>query len=273
MPLGTLASERLKDLATIQGVRSNQLVGYAVVGLDGTGDQTTQTPFTTQSINNMLAQLGTTLPTTQSLQLKNVAAVMVTANPPPFARVGQQIDITVSSMGNAKSLRGGTLVMTPLKAADGQIYAQAQGNLMVGGAGAARLLVGVGRWSIICLPGALWQEPLLNVKCQPRWGRGRSVHFEMLTTDFGTTQRAVEAINREMGQGPPKRSMGELSACRRLKIRTTAWHSWAPGESRSTPDEDDGQGGCQSAYRVRGHEPDGDYRTLRRRARCAFRRR
>jgi flagellar P-ring protein precursor FlgI len=85
----------------------------------------------------MLAQLGTTLPTTQTLQLKNVAAVMVTANLPPFARIGQQIDVTVSSMGNAKSLRGGTLVMTPLKGADGQIYAQAQGNLLVGGAGAA----------------------------------------------------------------------------------------------------------------------------------------
>ena len=124
------ASERLKDLATVQGVRSNQLVGYGlVVGLDGSGDQTTQTPFTTQSIINMLAQLGTTLPTTQAMQLKNVAAVMVTANLPPFARIGQQIDVTVSSMGNAKSLRGGTLLMTPLKGADGQVYAMAQGSL------------------------------------------------------------------------------------------------------------------------------------------------
>ena len=130
-------ADRIKDLASVQGVRNNQLVGYGlVVGLDGTGDQTTQTPFTTQSIINMLAQLGTTLPTTQSLQLKNVAAVMVTATLPPFSRTGQQIDITVSSMGNAKSLRGGTLIMTPLKGADGQIYAQAQGSMMVGGAGA-----------------------------------------------------------------------------------------------------------------------------------------
>ena len=135
LPGTTSATERLKDLATVQGVRNNQLVGYGlVVGLDGTGDQTTQTPFTTQSIINMLAHLGTTLPTTQSMQLKNVAAVMVTAVLPPFARIGQQIDITVSSMGNAKSLRGGTLVMTPLKGADGQVYAQAQGNLVVGGA-------------------------------------------------------------------------------------------------------------------------------------------
>ena len=98
------AAERLKDLATVQGVRNNQLVGYGlVVGLDGTGDQTTQTPFTTQSIINMLAQLGTTLPTTQSMQLKNVAAVVITANLPPFARIGQQIDVTVSSMGNARA--------------------------------------------------------------------------------------------------------------------------------------------------------------------------
>ena len=95
-------AERIKDLASVQGVRNNQLVGYGlVVGLDGTGDQTTQTPFTTQSIINMLAQLGTTLPTTQSLQLKNVAAVMVTANLPPFARTGQQIDVTASSISNA----------------------------------------------------------------------------------------------------------------------------------------------------------------------------
>ena len=132
------AAERIKDLASVQGVRNNQLVGYGLVfGLDGTGDQTTQTPFTTQSIINMLAQLGTTLATTQSLQLKNVAAVMVTASLPPFSRIGQQIDVTVSSMGNAKSLRGGTLVMTPMKGADGQIYAQAQGSLLVGGAGAS----------------------------------------------------------------------------------------------------------------------------------------
>lgn len=138
-----VAAERIKDLASVQGVRSNQLVGYGlVVGLDGSGDQTTQTPFTTQSIINMLAQLGTTLPTTQSLQLKNVAAVMVTANLPSFARIGQVIDITVSSMGNAKSLRGGTLVMTPLKGADGQIYAQAQGNVLVPGVGAGSRAVG-----------------------------------------------------------------------------------------------------------------------------------
>ena len=130
-------AERIKEVAVVQGVRTNQLVGYGlVVGLDGTGDQTTQTPFTTQSLTSMLQQLGVTLPPGTSLQLKNVAAVMVTATLPAFAQPGQQIDVTVSSIGNAKSLRGGTL-MTPLKGADGQIYAMAQGNLVVGGAGAS----------------------------------------------------------------------------------------------------------------------------------------
>ena len=124
-------AERLKDLVSFQGVRDNPLIGYGlVVGLDGTGDQTMQTPFTEQSLTNMLAQLGITLTaaTTQNLQLKNVAAVMVTATLPPFARPGEAIDVTVSSLGNAKSLRGGTLLMTPLKGADGQVYAMAQGN-------------------------------------------------------------------------------------------------------------------------------------------------
>ena len=122
-------AERLKDIATIQGVRSNQLLGYGlVVGLDGTGDQTTQTPFTVQSILSMMQQMGVSLPPGTNLQLKNVAAVMVTSSLPAFAQPGQTLDITVSSMGNAKSLRGGTLLMTPLKGADGQIYAIAQGN-------------------------------------------------------------------------------------------------------------------------------------------------
>ncbi|MGE5026971.1 MAG: flagellar basal body P-ring protein FlgI, partial [Betaproteobacteria bacterium] len=131
-------AERIKDLTTIQGVRNNQLIGYGlVVGLDGSGDQTTQTPFTVQSIVSMLGQLGVNLPPGLNLQLKNVAAVTVTASLPPFAKPGQTIDVTVSSIGNAKSLRGGTLLMTPLKGADGQIYGMAQGNLLVGGAGAA----------------------------------------------------------------------------------------------------------------------------------------
>jgi flagellar P-ring protein precursor FlgI len=135
---GVSAAERIRDLASIQGVRNNQLIGYGlVVGLDGSGDMTTQTPFTVQSIISMLGQLGINLPPGTNLQLRNVAAVMVTATLPAFAKPGQQIDVTVSSMGNAKSLRGGTLLMTPLKGVDNQVYAVAQGSLLVGGIGAA----------------------------------------------------------------------------------------------------------------------------------------
>lgn len=197
---GAAWAERVKDLASVQGVRNNQLVGYGlVVGLDGTGDQTTQTPFTTQSIINMLAQLGTTLPTTQSLQLKNVAAVMVTANLPPFARIGQQIDITVSSMGNAKSLRGGTLIMTPLKGADGQVYAQAQGNLMVGGAGASA----GGSRAVVnhLLAGRVVGGATVEREVPTMLGQGAFIHYELGSTDFGTAQRLVEVVNREMGPG------------------------------------------------------------------------
>ena len=202
-------ADRIKDLASVQGVRTNQLVGYGlVVGLDGTGDQTTQTPFTTQSIINMLAQLGTTLPTTQSLQLKNVAAVMVTANLPPFARIGQQIDVTVSSMGNAKSLRGGTLIMTPLKGADGQIYAQAQGNLLIGGIGAS-----VGNNKAVInhlLAGRIAAGATVEREVPTSLGQGPFVHYELGNTDFGTAQRVVEVINREMGGGVAQAVDGRL---------------------------------------------------------------
>jgi len=206
---GTAFADRIKDLATVQGIRNNQLVGYGlVVGLDGTGDQTTQTPFTTQSIINMLAQLGTTLPTTQSLQLKNVAAVMVTAELPPFSRIGQRIDVTVSSMGNAKSLRGGTLIMTPLKGADGQIYAQAQGNLMVGGVGA----VSGGNKAVInhLLAGRIASGATVEREVPTMLGQGAFVHYEMRETDFGNTQRVVEAINREMGAGTAEAVDGRM---------------------------------------------------------------
>jgi len=106
----------------VQGVRSNQLMGYGlIVGLDGTGDQTTQTPFTSQSLQAMLQQMGITVPAGTAMQVKNVAAVVVTATLPPFAQPGQPLDVNVSSLGNAKSLRGGLLVATPLKGADGQV--------------------------------------------------------------------------------------------------------------------------------------------------------
>ena len=139
LPLPAAAqSIRVKEIAAVQGVRTNQLTGYGlVVGLDGTGDQTTQMPYTSQGMANYLQQLGLTLPPGVNPQFKNIAAVLVTAELPAFAQPGQAIDVTVSSMGNAKSLRGGTLIATPLKGADGEIYALAQGNLLVGGAGAS----------------------------------------------------------------------------------------------------------------------------------------
>ncbi len=188
-------AERIKDLASLSGVRNNQLIGYGlVVGLDGSGDQTTQTPFTVQSIINMLSNLGVTLPPGTSLQLKNVAAVMVTANLPPFAQPGQQIDVTVSSMGNAKSIRGGTLVLTPLKGADGQVYAMAQGNVVVVGAGAAAAgtKVTINHLSAGRIAGGATVERAVPTVL----GQGDYITYELNTTDFGTTQRIVEAINR-----------------------------------------------------------------------------
>src|SRR6056297_978976 len=113
---GAAQAERVKDLASVAGVRNNQIIGYGlVVGLDGSGDQTTQTPFTVQAFNNMLREFGIQLPPGQNMQLKNVAAVSVHGELPAFAKPGQTMDVTVSSIGNAKSLRGGTLLLTPMK--------------------------------------------------------------------------------------------------------------------------------------------------------------
>lgn len=187
-------AERIKDLTSVAGVRNNQLVGYGlVVGLDGSGDQTTQTPFTVQSIINMLSNMGVTLPPGQSLQLKNVAAVMVTATLPPFARAGQQIDVTASSIGNAKSLRGGTLVMTPLKGADGNIYAMAQGNVVVVGAGAAGAgsKVTVNHLSVGRIAGGATVEREVPTPV----GQGEYVHYELNATDFANAHKIVDAIN------------------------------------------------------------------------------
>lgn len=206
-------ADRVKDLASISGIRNNQLIGYGiVVGLDGSGDQTTQTPFTVQSVINMLSNMGVNLPPGQTLQLKNVAAVMVTATLPPFARSGQPIDITVSSMGNAKSLRGGTLLMTPLKGADGQVYAVAQGNVLVGGVGAQSggSKVQVNHLSVGRISGGATVEREVPTQV----GQGDTVHLELVDGDFGTAHRVVEAINRS--------SAGAARAldARRIEVRT-----------------------------------------------------
>jgi len=193
-------ADRIKDLANIHGVRSNSLIGYGlVVGLDGTGDQTTQTPFTIQSLTSMLTQLGVTLPPGTSLQLKNVAAVMVTADLPPFAQPGQSIDVTVSSLGNAQSLRGGTLLMTPLKGVDGQVYAIAQGNMLVGGAGGS---AGGSKTQVNHLSaGRITGGATVERAVPTNLGHGGTMRLEMRTSDFGTVRRAVEAINAKFAAG------------------------------------------------------------------------
>jgi flagellar P-ring protein precursor FlgI len=192
-------ADRIKDIATVGGVRSNQLVGYGlVVGLDGTGDQTTQAPFTIQSIENMLLRFGVTIPPNTNPQLKNVAAVTVTADLLPFSTPGQTLDVTVGTIGNASSLRGGNLIMTPLRGADGQIYAIAQGNVVVSGFG---------------VMGKDGSRMSLNVPSSGRIPNGASVEREvpvhigneshlvlnLNTPDFTTAAHVAAAINKNFG--------------------------------------------------------------------------
>ena len=194
-------AERLKDIASIQGVRSNQLIGYGlVVGLNGTGDQTTQTPFTLQTFNNMLAQFGIKVPPGGSVQLKNVAAVSIHADLPPFAKPGQQIDITVSAIGNAKSLRGGSLLMTPMKGIDGNIYAVAQGNLVVGGFDAegsdgSRITVNVPTAGRIP-SGATVERPVPS-----GFEQGNTLTLNLNRPDFTTAKNIVDKLNELLGPG------------------------------------------------------------------------
>lgn len=196
----TAAADRVKDLASVGGVRTNQLVGYGlVVGLDGSGDQTQQTPFTVQSLKSMLAQFGITLPPDVNPQLKNVAAVSVQAELPPFAKPGQRIDITVSSIGNAKSLRGGSLLMTPLKGADGNVYALAQGNLVVSGFGAAQ----DGSRVTVNIPstGRIPNGASVERSVVTPFSLGGDVFLNLHTPDFTTSQRLTAAINSLLGVG------------------------------------------------------------------------
>jgi flagellar P-ring protein precursor FlgI len=191
---------RIKEVAAIQGVRSNALTGYGlVVGLDGTGDQTTQTPFTTQSLQAMLQQMGVTVPAGASMQLRNVAAVMVTAQLPAFAQPGQTIDVNVSSLGNAKSLRGGTLIATPLKGADGRIYAMAQGNLIVGGAGAS---AGGSKVQINHLSaGRIPEGATVEASVPTPLLEGNSIQLGLNAADFNTARSVAQAINAAKGAG------------------------------------------------------------------------
>jgi len=197
---GAGATVRLKEVASVQGVRNNALTGYGlVVGLDGTGDQTTQAPFTSQALQSMLQQMGISLPPGVALQVRNVAAVLVTAQLPAFAQPGQTIDVAVSSIGNSKSLRGGTLISTPMKGADGQVYAMAQGNLIVGGAGASAggSKVQINHLSAGRVPEGATVErsvptPLLE---------GDSLRLALNASDFGTARAVASAINLAKGEG------------------------------------------------------------------------
>jgi flagellar P-ring protein FlgI len=194
-------AERLKDIAQVAGVRSNQLVGYGlVVGLSGTGDQTTMTPFTLQSIQNLLLRFGVTIPPNTNPMVNNVAAVTVTAELPPFSKPGQTIDVTVASIGDAASLRGGELLMTSLRGADGQIYAVAQGSVLVSGFG---------------VNGKDGSKITLNVPSSGRIPNGATVErevpvhfandphlvFNLNTPDFTTAAHVAAAINKTLGAG------------------------------------------------------------------------
>jgi flagellar P-ring protein precursor FlgI len=199
-PLPAQAAVRIMDVANVQGARSNQLVGYGlVVGLDGTGDQTTQTPFTTQSVNSMLQQLGVTLPPGTSMQLRNVAAVLVTTQLPAFSKPGQTLEVTVSSVGNAKSLRGGTLINTPLKGADGQIYAMAQGSLVVGGAGAS---AGGSKVQINHLSAGRIPDGASVERAVPSAVFSTAVaQLDLKETDYAMARSVAAAINSAKGEG------------------------------------------------------------------------
>ncbi|WP_049721826.1 flagellar basal body P-ring protein FlgI [Gilvimarinus polysaccharolyticus] len=195
----TASAERVKDLASVAGVRSNQLIGYGlVVGLDGTGDQTTQSPFTTQSFSNMLKQFGINVPEGTRMQMKNVAAVMIHAELPAFAKPGQAIDITVSSVSNAKSLRGGTLLMSKLKGIDGNTYAIAQGSLVVGGFG---VNAGDGSNITVNIPsvGRIPNGATVERSVPNNFSGNQPIVFNLNRADFTTANRLATAINDMLG--------------------------------------------------------------------------
>jgi flagellar P-ring protein precursor FlgI len=193
---GSVWAERIKDITSIKGVRTNQLVGYGlVVGLDGSGDST---EFTVQSLKSMLGQYGITLPANVNPKIKNVAAVAIHADLPAFAKIGQTIDITVSSLGSAKSLRGGSLLMSPLKGVDGNIYAMAQGNLIVGGLGvegADGSSITINIPSVGRIPnGASIEREIANP-----FASGDHIVLHLKRPDFTTAKRLADTINHVLG--------------------------------------------------------------------------
>jgi len=191
-----ISADRLKDIARVEGVRSNPLIGYGlIVGLSGTGDKT---PFTNQTFRNLMNKFGITIPNGVDPKAKNVAAVSVHAELPAFAKPGQKIDITVSSLGNSKSLRGGTLIMTPLKGVDGRIYAMAQGSLVVGGFGAE----GADGSSIkVNVPsvGRIANGATIELSIPSPFHRGDTITFNLERADFTTSMNVAQKINDMLG--------------------------------------------------------------------------
>ena len=190
-------AERLKDMAVVSGQRPNQLIGYGlVVGLDGTGDSAGPNPVTGQTIVTMLNSLGVSVPVGVNLQARNAAAVMVTAELGALARPGQAMDVTVSSLANARSLRGGTLLMTPLRAANGQVYGQAQGSVVIPGASVATSLArtAVNQLSSGRIPGGAIVE-----QSAPEADLSQLIEFNFHKADYVQTKRAVEALERVVG--------------------------------------------------------------------------
>ena len=192
-------ADRIKDLGDFQGIRTNQLTGYGlVVGLPGTGDDNLE--YTVQSMKSVASRFGLQLPPGVNPALKNAAVVMVTAELPAFAKPGQTIGVTVSSMGKAKSLRGGALIMTPLLGADGQIYAMAQGNLAVGGLGAEGA---DGSKIVVNIPstGRIPEGATVERAVNTGFATSPNLVFNLQRADFTTAQNVAAAINQRFGAG------------------------------------------------------------------------
>ncbi|MDR1842119.1 MAG: flagellar basal body P-ring protein FlgI [Holophagales bacterium] len=204
LTLTAASSERkvevyLKDLARLQGVRANQLMGYGVVvGLEGTGDKD-QTRFTVQSLTNLMARQGISV-NPGNVKVKNVASVMVTAELPPFARSGQRLDITVSSTGDASSLAGGTLLMTPLLGPDNQVYAVAQGSVLVGGFAAVARGGGNAVTKNHPTAGRIPDGALIEREVELNFADRTNLRYALLEDDFSTAVQVVGAINEELGE-------------------------------------------------------------------------
>jgi flagellar P-ring protein precursor FlgI len=207
---GAARADRVKEMVQVEGARDNQLIGYGLIGgLPGTGDQTTQVPYTVQAIQNMMRQMGLTLNPQAFLQPTAVAAVMVTADLPAFMQIGQRIDVTVSAMGNAKSLRGGVLLMTELRGADGQVYAMAQGSVLVSGfeASGQASSVTVNIPTVAQIPSGATIERVTKSS----YAIDNTILLDLDARSFGNAARITDAINARMGPVAEARGPAQIA--------------------------------------------------------------